>query len=136
MFSPTLLNEARFGLSRNASREHILPNHPTAAQLGMQGSATDPLLAGFPLINVTNYLPLGFAANEPVQYYVTDWQEGDKMTWIKANHIVKWGIDISRYQFNQPYFNNSRGTMTPQRRVDRRLDRHSMATPSPIWNSD
>src|SRR5437762_2181939 len=25
---------------------------------------------------------------------------------------MKWGSDYSRYQFNQPYFNNSRGTMT------------------------
>ena len=78
----------------------------------MHGSSDDPLLAGFPLINVTGYSALGFPANEPVQYYVTDWQFGDKFTWVKAKHILKWGIDYNRYQLNQPYFNNSRGTMT------------------------
>ncbi len=113
IFSPTLLASFRFGLSRNASREHILDHgFPTAAGLGMQGSTSDPLLAGLPLINITNYLPVGYAANEPVQYFVTDYQWGSTFTWIKAGHVMKWGADYARYQFNQPYFNNSRGTMT------------------------
>src|SRR5215813_8968188 len=113
MFSPTLLAEFRFGVTRNATREHIIGDGAdTAVELGMQGSTHDPLLRGFPLINVTNYLALGYAANEPVQYFVTDWQWGGKLTWIKAKHVVKWGFDYARYQFNQPYYNNSRGTMT------------------------
>jgi Outer membrane receptor proteins, mostly Fe transport len=113
MFSPTLLSEARFGFSRNSQREHILEHgHPTASQLGMAGSTTDPMLEGFPLINVTNYLPVGYAANEPVQFFVTDYQWSEKLTWVKASHVLKWGADISRNQVNQPYFNNSRGTMT------------------------
>ena len=78
----------------------------------MGGSTHDPLLRGFPLINVTNYLAIGYAANEPVQYFVTDWQLGNTFTWIKGKHVVKFGIDYARYQFNQPFFNNSRGTMT------------------------
>src|SRR5207244_1800587 len=54
MFSPTFLMESRIGLSRNASREHILGDGgDTAAQLGMGGSTHDPLLRGFPLVNVT-----------------------------------------------------------------------------------
>src|SRR5439155_14642004 len=113
LFSPTLIAEARFGVSRNASREHIIGNGAdTAVELGMQGSTHDPLLRGFPLINVTNYLAIGYAANEPVQYFVTDWQWGGKFTWIKANHVLKWGLDYARYQFNPPYFNNWRGTMS------------------------
>src|SRR5262249_50077501 len=93
--------------------EHIISDgSDTAAELGMAGSAHDPLLRGFPLVNITNYLSIGYAANEPVQYFVTNWQWDGKMTWIKANHIVKFGADYNRYQFNQPYFNNSRGTMT------------------------
>jgi outer membrane receptor protein involved in Fe transport len=121
IFSPTMILEARGGLSRNAEREHTLANggfgtpsgtFPTAAQLGMQGSTADPMLAGFPKVTVTNYLVVGFADNQPVQWFVTDIQGGAKMTWIKANHIVKFGVDISRNRFNQPYYNNSRGSMT------------------------
>jgi hypothetical protein len=121
VFSPSLILEARGGLSRNSTFQHILPNggfgtpvqqYPTAAQLGMQGSTSDPQLAGFPLVNVTNYLALGFANNQPVQFFVSDIQEGAKLTWIKNRHIIKFGTDISRNRFNQPYFNNSRGSMT------------------------
>jgi hypothetical protein len=113
MFRPSLISEFRFGFSRNSSREHIISDGgDTASQLGMAGSTKDPLLQGFPLVNVTNYLSIGYAANEPVQYFVTDWQWDAKMTWIKANHILKFGVDYNRYQFNQPYFNNSRGSMT------------------------
>jgi hypothetical protein len=113
MFSPTLLAEFRFGVTRNASREHIISDGAdTAVEIGMQGSTHDPMLRGFPRINVTNYLAVGFAANEPVQYFVTDWQWGGKFTWIKAKHVVKWGFDYARYQINEPYYNNSRGTMT------------------------
>src|SRR5262249_22929358 len=65
-----------------------------------------------PLINITNYLPIGYAANEPVQYFVTGYQWGGTFTWIKAGHVMKFGVDYTRNQFNQPYFNNSRGTMT------------------------
>ena len=121
LFSPTLILEARGGVARTSEREHILANggfglpsetFPTAAQLGMQGSTANPMLAGFPLVNVTNYLALGFANNEPVQFFVSDIQFGAKMTWIKASHNIKFGTDISRTRFNQPYFNNSRGSMT------------------------
>jgi hypothetical protein len=113
LFAPTLVMEARAGYTRTAEREHILrPGQDTASKLGIQGSSKDPLIEGFPLINVTNYLPLGYAANEPVQFYVTTIQYDAKLTWIKASHNVKFGVDVSRNQFNQPFFNNSRGTMT------------------------
>jgi hypothetical protein len=76
IFSPRLILEARGGLSRNPERQHILANggsgvpinnFPTAAQLGIQGSTSNPMLAGFPKISVTNYLALGFNDGEPVQ---------------------------------------------------------------------
>ena len=102
------------GFSRNAEKEHIITalGQPTAAQLGMADSTTDPLLAGFPLINITNYASVGYAANEPVQFFVTDYQAGDDITWIKGKHVLKFGADVAMNQFNQPYYNNSRGTMT------------------------
>jgi outer membrane receptor protein involved in Fe transport len=121
IFSPGLILEARGGVSRASVRQNILPdggdgvpvNHfPTAQQLGIQGSTTNPMLAGFPLIKVTNYLSVGFIANQPDEFFVSDIQEGAKMTWVKANHIVKWGADFSRTRFNEPHYNNARGTVT------------------------
>ena len=114
MFSPTIINELRAGVSRNAEKEHIDTSlgQPTAAQLGMAGSTTDPAAAGFPLMKITNYATIGYAANQPVQFFVTDYQIGDVLTWIKGRHVMKFGADVSIDQFNQPFYNNQRGTFT------------------------
>ena len=112
MFSPTLLSEAHFGFSRSWDNEHNLgAGVDTASQLGIQGSTKVPLLEGLPLFTVLNFLPIGYAANEPVQFAVTNIQGGDKFTWVKGSHILKWGVDLERMRFNQPFYNNSRGTI-------------------------
>jgi hypothetical protein len=112
LFTPTLILEARMGVSRSAQREHTLrAGQNIAQQLGIAGSTTDPLLIGWPLITLTNYIALGSNPSEPVQYYLTDIQEGAKFTWSKGNHTLKWGADITQSQYNQPYYNNSRGTI-------------------------
>ena len=113
LFSPSFVMEARAGLSRNAQREHIVPGGiDQASQAGIQGSTTDPLLEGMPLVNITNYLSIGYAANQPVRFFISEIQTAVKFTWIKNQHIVKWGLDIARNRFNQPYYNNNRGTLT------------------------
>ena len=71
-----------------------------------------PAAIGFPHVNITNYADLGYAANQPVQFFVTDYQIGDVLTWIKGRHVLKFGADVSIDQFNQPYYNNQRGTFT------------------------
>ncbi len=114
IFSATLVLESRFGLSRSSTRDALMGNYPTAAQLGMVGSS--PGLPGFPAafpqIAVTGYLAIGYGNNEPVQYFVTNYGVHETLTWIKGAHVMKMGVDISRNRFNQPYFNNARGSMT------------------------
>ncbi len=114
IFSPSLILESRFGLSRNSTRDGLMGNYPTAAQLGMVGSS--PGLQGFPpafpQIAVTGYLAMGYGNNEPVQYFVTNYGVHETLTWIKGAHVMKMGVDFSWNRFNQPYFNNARGSMT------------------------
>jgi hypothetical protein len=114
MFRPNLLSETRFGLSRAAQRDSLEPGFPTAAQIGMVGSTTGypGYPAAFPLINITNYLAVGFANNEPIQFFVTNYGVRETVTWIKGDHVFKFGVDNSQNRFNMPYFNNARGTMT------------------------
>ncbi len=114
IFSPTVVLESRFGLSRCATRDGLAGNYPTAAQLGMVGSyAGNPAFpAAFPQIAVTGYLNIGYGNNEPVQYFVTAYGIHETLTWIKGAHVMKMGADLSWSRFNQPYFNNLRGSMT------------------------
>src|SRR5260370_16746868 len=96
MFSPTLLSEAHFGFSRSWANENNLgAGLDTAAQLGIQGSTKVPALEGLPLITVLNFLPIGYAANQPVQSAVTDIHAADKFTCTYSRHILKWSLHVA-----------------------------------------
>ncbi len=117
MFSPTMLAEFRFGFSRNSARNQgNFPGQNIAEQLGLPNlipqTEVDELPArlDWPRIQVDNFANLGTGANQPVQFFVTDWQYGAKLTWIKNKHNIKFGFNSNLVQFNQPYFNNQRGT--------------------------
>lgn len=116
MFSPTFLTEFRVGFSRNATVEREkYQGQNIAEQLGIEGTTNDPLLRGFPRFTVQDYLPLGSAAAQPVQYHVTTIMAGNKYTLVKSKHVFKWGADVERVRFNQPFLNNARGTFNFQR---------------------
>ena len=118
MVSPTLLGEVRFGFSRNtAAQQGRYAGTDIASQLGLPNlisdgeAANEPGLLDFPQIFAgNNYPQLGSGANMPVQFAVTDWQYGFKLTWIKGSHNLKWGFSNSVVHMNQPFFNNQRGT--------------------------
>jgi hypothetical protein len=116
MFSPTLLTEFRAGYTRNSTLEYEQwQGQNIAEQLGISGTTTDPVLMGFPRFAVQDYLPLGSAAGPPVDYNVTMFLWSNKYTWVKSKHVLKWGVDFERTRFNQPFYNNARGTFTFQR---------------------
>jgi hypothetical protein len=113
IFRPTLISETRFGLSRAAQRDSAESGFPTAAQIGIAGSTAG--YPGFPpslpLVNVTGYPSIGNTANEPIQFFVTNYGVRETLTWIKGAHVMKFGIDNSQNRFNMPFFNNSHGTI-------------------------
>lgn len=111
LFSPTLINDARVGVSRTATRQvGEKQGRDYAAEWGLKGSTSDPEMVGFPRFTVTNMAALGLGANMPVTYHVTNYQAGDTLTWVKGRHVAKFGGELQRTQFFQPYYNNNRGT--------------------------
>lgn len=117
IFSPAFLLETGAGFSRNANRENcVWAGRDVARELGFVGSTTVPELLGFPRVTVLDYVELGCASEPPVEYFVTDIQARAKFTWVRSRHTLKWGGDVSRVRFNQPYFNNNRGTYAFQDR--------------------
>ena len=109
-FSPSIINEARMGFSRTADHETgSLAGTDYNTQFGLP-SPLEPKLVGFPRIVITNYMVLGGAASYPVDFTVNNFQWADTMTWVKSRHLIKFGADILRTQFFQPYYNNNRGT--------------------------
>ncbi len=118
MFSSTFLMELRFGFSRNVTYQHgRFAGKDIASELGLPNlipdgeSASNPYLLDWPQIFAgNNYPQLGSGANMPIEYFVTDWQQGIKFSWVKNKHNIKFGYNGSFVQMNQPYLNNQRGT--------------------------
>ena len=116
LFSPTLIMEVRGGFNRQATLENAkFQGEDIASQLGIVGTTNDPLLRGFPRFAVQDYLPIGSASGQPQHYHVTVLQTSNKFTWIQGKHAMKWGWDVERVRFNQPFNDNARGTFTFQR---------------------
>ncbi len=118
LFSPSLLMEFRGGFSRNATREQgrYYAGQDVPAELGLPSLVSEPEFMDWPRITVRDYATLGTANSQPVRYFVTDIQASAKLTWMKSHHTIKAGFDVSRVRFNQPYFNNQRGTYNFQGR--------------------
>jgi outer membrane receptor protein involved in Fe transport len=111
LFSPTLINEARFGLTRSTQHETGgMMGHDYAADWGLAGSTNDPFLVGFPRIQANDMAAIGVEKNQPVLFTVNNYQWADTLTWVKGRHLVKFGGDVLRNQFFQPFYNNNRGT--------------------------
>lgn len=111
LFSPTIISESRAGVSRTSDEEiGDRQGRDFAAEWGLQGSTSSPDMVGFPRFTVTNSAALGNAANMPVIYHVTNYQAAQTLTWVKGRHVAKFGADLIRTQFFQPYYNNNRGT--------------------------
>jgi outer membrane receptor protein involved in Fe transport len=113
IFSPTLVNEFRVGLTRTTNVETSNDAGTNfAAQLGIPGTTGDPSLTGFPKFSVTGYSPLGDSVTNPIRYTVNNYHLNNVMTWIKGKHSLKFGGDVLRAQYFQPTNSNFNGTFT------------------------
>ncbi|MBN8732911.1 MAG: TonB-dependent receptor [Acidobacteria bacterium] len=117
MFTPSFLMEFRAGFSRSSEvQSPVFGGKDMNAELGLPSPGSDETIWAFPRITVLNHFSLGNAAEQPVQFFVTDIQYNQKATWIKKAHTLKFGYDYSRVRFNQPFYNNQRGTYAFQGR--------------------
>ena len=110
MSGPRLINEARFGLSRTISAgggDHQGVDYN--AKFGIPGLTTDPRMIGFPWVQISGYEGLGDASNLPMQAAVTNYNAADAVTWVKSQHLIKFGGEVLRFQWNNLYDNYVRG---------------------------
>ena len=82
IFSPTLVNEAKFGFNRSTA---------FTTNINQTGQVYAFSVTGFTTLN-NNKVSVG-AGNS--------FAEIDNLTWIKGRHVVKAGVEIRRVQMNQ-----------------------------------
>lgn len=126
-FSPTVVNEARFGYSHFFNSQGLLSafTHDVVDEIGIPGlKGGDPATWGIP----DQAFSQGPAGTTPAiwseigdiggdgPYVVNDptWQIVDNLSWIKGKHSLRVGFEYSRQTFNQLGNQFSRGQFFAQ----------------------
>lgn len=110
-FTPTLLNEARYGLVfNNNTIEAPLNGREIVQELGFQGLAPDlPNITGVPKLSWTGLGLTGITSadfrNPGFLNYLQDFQ--DHVSWFKGRHNLKFGANIGRVEWDDGAANAS-----------------------------
>ena len=116
IFSPTVINEFRTGINRTRIDENpVSLGRDYAADIGLPSSG-DPRFSGYPRFQIRDLAILGDSMNLPIQARVNNYQWADTLTWVKQNHLLKFGTDILRSQFFEPDNSLLRGNFVFQGR--------------------
>ena len=93
IFTPTLLNEVRFGINRNLQQK-LQEGANGQNILQFQNIFSDPVNYGLPVILMAGYSTVGGSTGYPDISGATTFQYDDSLTWIHGNHTLKFGIDL------------------------------------------
>ena len=116
-FSPTLVNEARYGYSRffNSTGTFLAFNTDVVGQIGIPGlKSGDPVQWGIPNITLLNYTTLGDSTEGPYANDNNTLQFVDNFSWIKGKHTFRFGGEFRREHYNQVGNQFARGQFTFQ----------------------
>jgi hypothetical protein len=112
-FSPTLVNELRFGYNRIDSHR-FQPNSGTdvSGQLGLLGVPFQPDFGGLPSICFVNEACVGTSDFLPSIEKQNSYVFNENLTWIRGHHSLKFGTEIRKEQFTIFEIQAPRGDMT------------------------
>jgi Carboxypeptidase regulatory-like domain len=109
VFSPTLLNDFRFGYATITTRS--TPQEPfTSAQLGI-ASPLSNLFLGMPEISVADFFDLGASPFSDNRAAEPTYTVGDTLSWQKGRHSVKAGLEYKHHELNESFNLYTRGQM-------------------------
>lgn len=99
-FSPTLVNEFRFGYNRiNSHRFQPNANTDVSGQLGLIGVPFSPNFGGLPNICFEQYACIGSSGFLPSIEKQNSYVFNENLTWIHGKHSMKFGTEIRKEQF-------------------------------------
>lgn len=119
IFSPTVVNEFRYGYSRLNFKavfpDPSQPGNKPPSFWGFTGiNVQDPSVASAPKLTIGNTLVLGFSDNGPQPRVDDTHQVVDNFTMIKGRHTYKFGIDFRHARVFTPFKNAHNGTFSFQ----------------------
>ena len=111
VLTPNFANETRVALSRVAgsvTQEASRRNQ----DLGLPVVSPNPRDAGLSFISVTGFSPLGDEGNNPQNSVTNVYQVFDTASYVRGNHLIKFGLDFRFAQQNAFRDVESRGRIT------------------------
>ena len=98
IFSATLLNDFRFGVTRESTSRHPPPNTPNVADFGVQNiyQTSDKAIESF---GVSGFFSFGAFADSVFARTTFDWY--DTARWVVGRHNIALGGAFERARFNQ-----------------------------------
>jgi hypothetical protein len=119
-FSPSLLQEFRFGYSRNETFFTVQDQGLNAATIfqvngqplpGVVNGAQDPLNSGLPTVNVSGgFAPLGSTNNLPQGRTTNTYEIFDNVTLVHNRHSFRFGVHVRDEQARRFLNGSSRGS--------------------------
>jgi hypothetical protein len=116
-FTPTMVNEVRFGYSRfyNSIGTFLAFNTDAVAQIGIPGlKSGDPVQWGLPNVTLINYQRLGDDTEGPYANDNNTLQFVDNFSLIRGKHTFRFGGEFRREHYNQVGNQFARGQFTFQ----------------------
>lgn len=112
IFSPTLINEARFAFNRVASG--VLQESSTSVnqRVGLPELSNNGRDYGLSFITISGFSPLGDEYNNPQNSVTNTFQVLDNATYARDKHLMKFGFDFRATQQNAFRDVQSRGFLT------------------------
>jgi Carboxypeptidase regulatory-like domain len=98
VFSPTLLNDFRFGVTREITSRHPPSNTPNVTDFGVKNiyQTPDKAMESF---SVSGFYSFGAFADSVFARTTFDWY--DTVRWVKGRHSISLGGAFERARFNQ-----------------------------------
>jgi Carboxypeptidase regulatory-like domain/TonB dependent receptor len=111
-FSPTLVNEFRFGYNRiNSHRFQPNSNTDVSGQLGLLGVPYEPNFGGLPNICFASEACIGSSDFLPSIEKQNSYVFNENLIWIRGRHSLKFGTEIRREEFTIFQISAPRGDM-------------------------
>src|SRR5712664_2005696 len=141
-FSPRLLNEVRFGFSRNKTFITVQDSGFNAATIfvdsngkplpGIVDGSKNQLDSGLPTIGITGYAPLGSTSNLPQGRITNTYEIFDNMSLIApfgaSRHSWRWGVHARREDARRFLDGSARGQFSFSNFADFAAGRVNAAT--------
>ncbi len=113
IFSPALLNEARFAFNRVAAGSfHQNMGNSINLKVGLPELSNNPRDYGLSFITVSGFSPLGDEFNNPQHSVTNTFQAANNATYARSKHVLKFGFDFRAVQQNAFRDVQSRGLLT------------------------